>query len=80
LICFFPSNDAAKSWPNTDHIEPQPSTTQFGRHVAQPQHQRHRIANRPTLLIDDVMTTGVILYEAAKPFIGREVAQFAGWS
>jgi predicted amidophosphoribosyltransferase len=30
------------------------------------QSQRQRIANRPVLLIDDVMTTGAILYEAAK--------------
>lgn len=33
---------------------------------AVPQNQRHRIANRPVLLIDDVMTTGVTLYEAAR--------------
>jgi predicted amidophosphoribosyltransferase len=33
---------------------------------AMPQDQRHRIANRPVLLIDDVMTTGATLYEAAK--------------
>ena len=28
--------------------------------------QRQRITNRPVLLIDDVMTTGATLYEAAK--------------
>jgi len=33
---------------------------------AVPQNQRHRIANRPVLLIDDVMTTGATLYEAAR--------------
>ena len=33
---------------------------------AAPQDQRHRIANQPVLLIDDVMTTGATLYEAAK--------------
>jgi len=33
---------------------------------AVPQDQRHRIANQPVLLIDDVMTTGATLYEAAK--------------
>ena len=33
---------------------------------AVPQDQRHRIANRLVLLIDDVMTTGATLYEAAK--------------
>ena len=47
---------------------------------AVPQDQRHRIANQPVLLIDDVMTTGATLYEAAKLFIGPEVARFAGWS
>ena len=31
-----------------------------------PQDQLHRITNRPVLLIDDVMTTGATLYEAAK--------------
>ena len=31
-----------------------------------PQDQRQRIANRPALLIDDVMTTGTTLYKAAK--------------
>ena len=31
---------------------------------AVPQDQRHRIANRPVLLVDDVMTTGTTLYEA----------------
>jgi len=31
-----------------------------------PQDQRHRIANRPLLLIDDVITTGPTLYEAAR--------------
>ena len=31
-----------------------------------PQDQRQRIANRPVLLIDDVMTTGTTLYKAAK--------------
>jgi predicted amidophosphoribosyltransferase len=30
------------------------------------QDQRHLIANRPVLLTDDVITTGVTLYEAAK--------------
>ena len=30
------------------------------------QDQRHFIANRPVLLTDDVMTTGVTLYEAPK--------------
>jgi predicted amidophosphoribosyltransferase len=34
--------------------------------VAVPQDQRHRIANRLVLLIDNVMTTGATLYEAAK--------------
>ena len=34
---------------------------------AVPQDQRHRIANRPVLLVDDVMTTVATLYEAAKP-------------
>jgi predicted amidophosphoribosyltransferase len=33
---------------------------------AVPQDQRHRIANRPVLLVDDVMTTGATLYEAAR--------------
>jgi predicted amidophosphoribosyltransferase len=33
---------------------------------AMPQNQRQRIANRPVLLIDDVMTTGTTLYKAAK--------------
>ena len=33
---------------------------------AMPQDQRHRIANRPVLLVDDVMTTGATLYEAAR--------------
>jgi len=33
---------------------------------ALPQDQRHLIANWPVLLTDDVMTTGVTLYEAAK--------------
>ena len=33
---------------------------------AVPQDQRHRIANRRVLLIDDVMTTGATLYEAAR--------------
>ena len=33
---------------------------------AVPQDQRHRITNRPVLLVDDVMTTGATLYEAAK--------------
>ena len=33
---------------------------------AVPQDQRHRIANRLVLLIDNVMTTGATLYEAAK--------------
>ena len=33
---------------------------------AVPQDQRHRIANQPVLLIDDAMTTGATLYEAAK--------------
>jgi predicted amidophosphoribosyltransferase len=37
---------------------------------AMPQDQRQRIANRPVLLIDDVMTTGTTLYEAAKTLIG----------
>ena len=30
------------------------------------QAQRHLIANRPVLLIDDVMTTSATLYEAAR--------------
>ena len=30
------------------------------------QDQRHLIANRPVLLTDDVITTGINLYEAAK--------------
>ena len=30
------------------------------------QDQRHLIANRPVLLTDDVITTGITLYEAAK--------------
>ena len=46
---------------------------------AVPQDQRHRIANQPVLLIDDAMTTGATLYEAAKPFTGRKVTRFAGW-
>jgi predicted amidophosphoribosyltransferase len=33
---------------------------------AVPQDQRQRTANPPVLLIDDVMTTGANLYEAAK--------------
>ena len=33
---------------------------------AMTQDQRHFIANRPVLLTDDVMTTGVTLYEAPK--------------
>ena len=33
---------------------------------AVPHDQRDRIANRPVLLIDDVMTTGATLYEAAR--------------
>ena len=33
---------------------------------AVPQDQCHRITNRPVLLIDDVMTTGATLYEAAR--------------
>ena len=33
---------------------------------AVPQDQRQRIANRPVLLVDDVMTTGANLYEAAR--------------
>ena len=33
---------------------------------ALPQDQRHRLTNRPVLLIDDVMTTGATLYEVAK--------------
>ena len=69
-----------KVGPTTGRIEPQPATTKFGRHVAQPQYQRHRIANQLALLIDDVMTTGATLYEAAKPLIGRGAARFAGWS
>jgi predicted amidophosphoribosyltransferase len=32
---------------------------------AVPQDQRHRNTNQPVLLIDDVMTTGATLYEAA---------------
>ena len=34
---------------------------------AMPQDQRHSIATRPVLLIDDVKTTVATLYEAAKP-------------
>ena len=33
---------------------------------AMTQDQRHLIGNRPVLLIDDVMTTGATIYEAAK--------------
>ena len=33
---------------------------------AVPQDQRHRIANRPVVLVDDVMTAGATLYEAAR--------------
>jgi predicted amidophosphoribosyltransferase len=33
---------------------------------AVPQDQRHRIANRPVLLIDDVVTKGATLYEVAR--------------
>jgi len=31
-----------------------------------PQDQRHRIGNRPVVLVDDVMTTSATLYEAAR--------------
>ena len=41
---------------------------------------RHLIANRPVLMNDDVMRTGVTLYEAAKTLHRQEVARFAGWS
>ena len=58
------SIDAAKGWPNTGRIS-QPDSA-ICRRVCRPQDQRHRIANRPVLLIDDVMTTGATLYEAAK--------------
>ena len=61
------SIDAAKGWPNTGRIDPQPLTAQPGRHVfAVLQDQRHRIANQLVLLIGDLMTTGATLYGAAK--------------
>ena len=56
--------------PKTGPTQPGLSRSQRQRNLAAafavPQDQRHRIANRPLLLIDDVITTGPTLYEAAR--------------
>lgn len=56
--------------PKAGPIQPGLSRSQRQRNLAAafavPQDQRHRIANRPLLLIDDVITTGAALYEAAR--------------
>ena len=43
-----------------------------------PQDQRHRVANQPVLLIDEVMTTGATLYEVAKTLRRAESDPFRG--
>ena len=60
------SIDAAKGWPNTGGIEPSQRQRNLAGAFAVSQDQRDHIANRPVLLIDDVMTTGATLYEAAR--------------